>query len=49
MDELMDLIAADESPSQISDMIKSILFAKAADKIDAARPEVSNGLFGSDE
>lgn len=43
----MDLIAADESPSQISDMIKSILFSKAADKIDAARPEVSSRLFGS--
>lgn len=43
----MDLIAADESPSQISDMIKSILFSKAADKIDSVRPEVASRLFGS--
>jgi hypothetical protein len=49
MDDLMDLIAADESPSQISDMIKNILFAKAADKIENIRPEVANSLFGSDE
>jgi hypothetical protein len=49
MDDLMDLIAADESPSQISDTIKSILFAKAADRIDTIRPEVANTLFGSDE
>lgn len=45
----MDLIAADESPSQISDMIKTILFSKAADKIDEIRPEVANSLFNPNE
>jgi hypothetical protein len=45
MDELMDMIAADESPSQISDKIKDILFAKSADKIDEFRPVVASSLF----
>ena len=31
MDELMDLLVKDESPSQISDKIKDILFAKSAE------------------
>ena len=30
MDELMDMIVSDESPSQISDKIKDILFSKGA-------------------
>jgi hypothetical protein len=49
MDELMDMIVSDESPSQISDKIKDILFAKTAEKIDAFRPVVASSLFGEDE
>ena len=49
MDELLDMIIADESPSQISDKIKDILFAKSAEKIDSFRPEVAAGLFGEDQ
>jgi hypothetical protein len=45
MEELMDMIAADESPSQISDKIKDILFAKSAEKIDELRPAVSASIF----
>ncbi len=47
MDELMDMIATDESPSQISDRIKEILYNKASEKIDEFRPEVANSLFNS--
>jgi hypothetical protein len=47
MDDLMDMIVADESPSQISDKIKEILFTKASDKVDTLRPEVSASLFGN--
>ena len=36
--ELMDMIAADESPSNISSKIKDLLYAKTAEKVDAARP-----------
>jgi hypothetical protein len=49
MDELMDMIVSDESPSQISDKIKDILFAKTAEKIDAFRPVVASSIFGEDE
>jgi len=48
MDELLDMIAADESPSQISDKIKDILFTKSAEKIEAIRPSVASSLFGGD-
>ncbi len=47
--ELMDMIIADESPSNISDKIKDMLFAKSADKVDAARPEVASSTFGDAE
>ncbi len=49
MDELLDMIVDDESPSQISDKIKDILFAKSAEKIDSFRPEIAAGLFGEDQ
>jgi hypothetical protein len=49
MDELMDMMVSDESPSQISDRIKEILFGKAAERIDAFRPMVANGVFGEDD
>lgn len=45
----MDMIVADESPSQISDRIKDILFAKASERVDDFKPEVANSLFGDDE
>jgi len=45
----MDMIIADESPSNISDKIKEILFAKAADRVDELRPQVSNEFFGQSE
>ena len=47
--ELMDMIAADESPSNISDKIKDLLFAKSAEKVDGARPDVANTMFQEPE
>ena len=49
MEEILDMISSDESPAQISDKIKDILFAKSAERIDAVRPSVANSLFGEDE
>ena len=46
MDELMNLMIADESPSEISDSIKNHLFAKAGAKVDALKPEVANAMLG---
>jgi hypothetical protein len=45
MEELVDMIASDSAPADISDKIKEILFAKASEKIDSVRPEVSASMF----
>ena len=49
MEDMIDLIATDSAASQITDRIKEVLFAKAAERIDAIRPEVANSLFGEGE
>ena len=49
MDDLMDMILSDESPSQISDKIKDMLFAKSAEKIDSFKPAVAASLFGEED
>jgi hypothetical protein len=49
MDELMDMIISDESPSQISDKIKDLLFSKSAERVDAFNPYVADSLFGEGE
>ena len=41
----MDMIAADESPSQISDKIKELLFTKAVGRVDEFKPFVANSMF----
>ena len=48
MEELMDLLVSDESPSQISDKIKDVLYSKSADKIQGIRPEIASQLFDKD-
>jgi hypothetical protein len=48
MEELVDLIATQEPASEISNKIKDILYAKAAEKIDYLRPQISSGLFGDE-
>ena len=46
MDELMNLMIADESPSEISDSIKTQLMQKAGARIDALKPAVANAMLG---
>ena len=46
MDELMNLMIAVESPSEISDSIKNQLFAKGAARVDALKPAVANAMLG---
>jgi len=48
MDNIIDLLATDAKASDVSDAIKSALFAKAAEKIDVARPIVAASLFGDE-
>ena len=45
MEELMDLLVKDESPSQISDGIKDQLFARSAERLQGIRPQVAASLF----
>ena len=49
MDELLDMITTDESPSHISDKIKDLLFAKASERVDSFKPHVADSLFGGEE
>ena len=48
MDDLMDAIVANDSPSKVSDAIKDLLYAKSAVKVDALKPEIASSLFGND-
>ena len=48
MEELVDLIATDASPSDVSDKIKDALMGKAAERIDAFKPEVAADVFGGE-
>jgi len=49
MDDLLDMIISDESPSQVTDKIKELLFAKSAEKIEGLRPAAGVSLFGEQE
>ena len=45
MEDIIDLIATDGKPSDISDAMKEILYTKSASRIDSVRPEVANTMF----
>ena len=45
MDELLVMIITDESPSQISDTIKDMIYSKTASRVDAYKSTVGNALF----
>lgn len=49
MEELLTMFANDESPTEISDAIKALLFTKSAEKIDAVKPYVAASMFGLDD
>ena len=48
MEELINMVIADESPSDISDKIKEILQIKSIEKINQIRPEVASSMLGSE-
>ena len=45
MDELLDMMITDESPSQISDKIKDMIYSKTTSRVDNYRSSVGNALF----
>ena len=49
MDDLIDAIVSNQSPADVSDKIKELLFAKSAERIDAFRPVVASSVFGEND
>ena len=45
--DFIQMIMSDASPSEISDTIKSMLFAKSTEKIEQIRPYVAASMFGN--
>ena len=45
MDELIDLIATDKSAAEVTDKIKDVLYAKAAERINSQRPDIAAQMF----
>ena len=45
----MDLMVKDESPNQISDKIKDLLYAKTAEKVNSHRSVTASSLFNQSE
>ena len=45
MEEIVNLIGSDSSASDISDRIKDVLYAKAAERINTIRPTVGASMF----
>ena len=45
MDELLDLIASDKSPAQVTDTIIDALYSKAAERINSQRPNIAMQMF----
>jgi hypothetical protein len=49
MEDVIDLIATDASAVDISDRIKSVLYAKAAERVEIAKPYVADMMFNNGE
>ena len=49
MDDLIDLIATDQSAAQVTDKIKDVLYGKAAQRIDALKPDLAAKMFDPTE
>lgn len=49
MDDLINMMVSNESPSSISDKIKDILLQKSAQNIETIRPIIANSIVNGDE
>ena len=47
-EQFVDLVLQDAPAHEISDAIKNVLNAKAADRVEAGRPVVAADLFGDE-
>ena len=48
-EQFVDLVLQDAPAHEISDAIKNVLNAKAANRVEAGRPVVAADLFGDEE
>jgi len=46
--KLIDMIANDESSSEVSDAIKDMLYNRSANLVDKVTPEIAAELFGDE-
>ena len=49
MDEIIDAIATDESPSEISQSLKDLIYQKAAERVEGLRPGAAATIFDGGE
>jgi len=49
MDDIIDAIATDASPSEIADSLKDVIFQKAAERVEGLRPNTSASVFDNIE
>ena len=45
---VLDMIATDGSPAEITDTLKSMIYAKAGEKIDGMKQYAATSLFGQE-
>ena len=45
--EFMDMILTNNSPEELSDKIKEILYTKSSENIDNLKPEIAKSMFDS--
>ena len=45
---VLDLIATDSSPSEITDALKTMIYAKAGERIDGMKQYAAASLFGQE-
>jgi hypothetical protein len=49
MEDLIDLIATDAAASDIRDKIHDVLYSKASERIELAKPIIASSMFGESE
>lgn len=48
MDDIIDAIATDASPSEIADSLKDVIFQKAAERVEGLRPSATASIFDAE-
>lgn len=49
MEDLIDLIATDAAASDVREKIYDILYSKAAERVELAKPYIASSMFGEGE